>query len=37
MPQKPLIQTERLILRQWCGEDLEPFAELDADPQIAKG
>lgn len=34
MLQKPIIQTERLILRQWCGEDLEPFAVLNADPQV---
>ncbi|MBN9376791.1 MAG: hypothetical protein J0H93_00295 [Chlamydiales bacterium] len=25
---KPILQTERLILRQWCDEDFEPFAAL---------
>lgn len=34
MHQKPIIQTERLILRQWREEDLEPFAALNADPQV---
>jgi 3-dehydroquinate dehydratase/shikimate dehydrogenase len=34
MLQKPIIQTERLILRQWREEDLEPFAALNADPQV---
>ncbi len=34
MPQKPIIQTERLILRQWCEEDLEPFAMLNADTRV---
>src|ERR1700733_9235387 len=29
-----IIQTERLILRQWCEEDLEPFAQLNADPKV---
>lgn len=29
-----IIQTERLILRQWCDQDLEPFAALNADPQV---
>jgi len=28
------IATERLILRQWRDEDLEPFAALSADPEI---
>lgn len=31
---KSIIQTERLILRQWCEEDLEPFAKLNADPRV---
>ena len=34
MRQKPIIQTERLILRQWREEDLEPFAALNSDPQV---
>lgn len=34
MPQKPIIQTKRLILRQWREDDLEPFAELNADAQV---
>lgn len=29
-----IIQTERLILRQWREEDLEPFAQLNADPRV---
>ena len=28
------IKTERLILRPWLEEDLEPFAELNADPRV---
>lgn len=28
------IQTNRLILRQWKAEDLEPFAQLNADPRV---
>lgn len=31
---KTFIQTERLILRQWCEEDVEPFAKLNADPHV---
>lgn len=34
MPKKPIIQTERLILRQWSEEDLEPFAALNADTRV---
>jgi 3-dehydroquinate dehydratase/shikimate dehydrogenase len=33
-PQASTIQTKRLILRQWEEEDLEPFAELNADPRV---
>ncbi|OGN55183.1 MAG: GNAT family N-acetyltransferase [Chlamydiae bacterium RIFCSPHIGHO2_12_FULL_44_59] len=29
-----IIQTERLILRQWCDQDLEPFAVMNADPHV---
>lgn len=28
------IKTNRLILRQWTEEDLEPFANLNADPRV---
>ena len=28
------IRTERLILRPWREEDLEPFAKLNADPRV---
>ena len=28
------IQTKRLILRQWCDKDKEPFAQLNADPRV---
>ncbi|NDE63652.1 MAG: N-acetyltransferase [Chlamydiae bacterium] len=28
------IRTDRLILRQWCSEDLEPFASINADPRV---
>jgi len=32
--QKPIIRTNRLILRQWNSTDLEPFANLNADPRV---
>ncbi len=31
---QPIIRTDRLILRQWCSEDLEPFASMNADPRV---
>lgn len=34
MTQKPMIQTERLILRQWEEKDFAPFAALNADPRV---
>lgn len=34
MPDNTLIKTERLILRPWRQEDLEPFAKLNADPRV---
>jgi RimJ/RimL family protein N-acetyltransferase len=30
----PIITTERLVLRQWCSRDLEPFAGMNADPRV---
>lgn len=30
------IRTPRLVLRQWRDEDLEPFAELNADPEVMR-
>ncbi|WP_248958513.1 GNAT family N-acetyltransferase [Sphaerisporangium perillae] len=29
-----MLQTERLLLRRWREEDLAPFAELNADPEV---
>ncbi|TYC72397.1 GNAT family N-acetyltransferase [Stappia sp. BW2] len=31
-----LLETERLLLRPWKNEDLEPFAELCADPEVMR-
>jgi RimJ/RimL family protein N-acetyltransferase len=28
------IETERLILRRWQQEDVEPFAAMNADPRV---
>jgi RimJ/RimL family protein N-acetyltransferase len=28
------LTTERLVLRDWCDDDLEPFAALNADPTV---
>ena len=28
------IKTDRLILRPWIQEDLEPFSKLNADPRV---
>src|SRR5690349_16807673 len=30
------IQTERLVLRRWQPEDREPFARMNADPQVMR-
>jgi RimJ/RimL family protein N-acetyltransferase len=30
------LRTQRLLLRQWRDEDLEPFAELNADPETMR-
>lgn len=29
-----MLQTNRLVLRQWIDDDLTPFAQLNADPQV---
>jgi len=34
MKELPIIKTDRLVLRQWRQEDLEPFAKLNADPRV---
>ncbi|MCK7615982.1 GNAT family N-acetyltransferase [Roseibium sediminicola] len=31
-----LLETERLILRSWKDEDLDPFAEMCADPEVMR-
>lgn len=30
------VETERLLLRQWCELDLDPFAEMMADPEVTR-
>ena len=30
----PTLRTQRLVLRRWCAEDIAPFAELNADPDV---
>ncbi len=34
MKKEKIITTDRLILRQWRSEDLEPFAVLNSDPLV---
>ena len=34
-PLIPRLTTERLLLREWLESDREPFAELNADPEVA--
>ncbi|WP_404383928.1 GNAT family N-acetyltransferase [Knoellia locipacati] len=38
MPAAPptLLRTDRLVLRRWRGSDLEPFAALNADPEVMR-
>jgi RimJ/RimL family protein N-acetyltransferase len=30
------LRTERLVLREWCADDLAPFAALNADPEVMR-
>ncbi len=30
----PVLETERLLLRRWRAEDLDPLAEMNADPEV---
>ena len=30
----PVLRTQRLVLRRWQTQDLEPFADLNADPVV---
>jgi ribosomal-protein-alanine N-acetyltransferase len=32
----PELETERLLLRRWRDEDLEPFAQMNADPEVRR-
>lgn len=31
-----MIETDRLLLRQWRDEDLQPFAEMNSDPEVMR-
>ncbi len=32
----PVLETERLVLRRWRSDDLEPFAAMNADPEVMR-
>lgn len=34
MPDAPLIETPRLLLRGWCDADIEAWADMNADPRV---
>jgi RimJ/RimL family protein N-acetyltransferase len=34
VPDEPQLQTERLLLRRWRFSDIEPFAAINADPDV---
>ena len=36
MSDVPELRTERLLLREWSDEDLDPFAALNADPEVMR-
>jgi RimJ/RimL family protein N-acetyltransferase len=36
VPAIPTIETERLVMRPWREEDLDPYAELCADPEVMR-
>jgi RimJ/RimL family protein N-acetyltransferase len=36
VPEVPLLTTERLVLRGWIERDREPFAAINADPEVMK-
>ncbi|MEP4770081.1 MAG: GNAT family N-acetyltransferase [Roseibium sp.] len=36
MPDDILMETERLLLRQWCDEDLDPFADMGTDREVMR-
>ncbi len=36
MSDLPELRTERLVLREWWDEDLDPFAAMNADPEVMR-